>query len=164
MNYEEIGKLVVKLPKIKFPEILLKQGVIRYIDTENIDDSNLDNFEITEYGYSILENQKYEPLVSLSFLENYIFLFSKENLQGLCKKSYSPKTKVRQKLETFMKKYKVTEQEILDAVNYYHENSRDLRYSLDAQYFIDKEGGSLLLDTINEIKLGIYTTQDKLYY
>jgi hypothetical protein len=63
-----------------------------------------------------------------------------------------------------MRKYKVSSSEILQAVDYYHQNADDIRYTLDAQYFIEKDGGSLLIDTINEMKEGIFSNQDKLVF
>ena len=91
-------------------------------------------------------------------------LFSKENLYGVNKKAFSPKNKVLSKLESFMKKYKVSSSEIIEAVKYYHQTADDIRYTLDAQYFIEKDGGSLLIDTINEMKEGVFNYQDKLVY
>lgn len=162
MNYEELGKLVVKMPNFKFPEFFVKKGVIRFIDSTRLATTSVNNFEVTEYGWSIIKGEKYRPIVDDTFLEEYMFLFSKDNLQGICKKSYSPSNKVKTKLEAFMKRYKTSKIEILEAVQYYHNNAQDLRYTLDAQYFIDKNGGSLLLDTIHEMRKGIFSTQDKL--
>lgn len=164
MNYEELGKLIFNVPQLKIVQNLIKKGLIRNTNTEKLDVNNPLDFEITEYGNSILNGEKYEPLVSEEFLESYMYLFSKQNLQGINKKAFSPKNKVFSKLESFMKKYKVSSSEIIDAVNYYHHNANDLRYTLDAQYFIEKDGGSLLIDTINEMKQGIFSDQDKLIF
>jgi len=164
MNYEEMGKLVINLPQLKIIQSLIKKGFIRSLNTEKIHTNNPSDFEITEFGQSILNGEKYQPLVSEQFLAEYMRLFSKQNLQGINKKAFSPTNKVITKLESFMRKYKVSSEEILDAVNYYHQNADDLRYTLDAQYFIEKDGGSLLIDTINEMKEGIFSYQDKLVY
>jgi hypothetical protein len=37
-------------------------------------------------------------------------------------------------------------------VDHYNKNCQNLQYSYDAQYFIEKNGGSLLLDVIAEMK------------
>jgi hypothetical protein len=57
--------------------------------------------------------------------------------------------------------------EILRAVDFYHENCRNngnLVFSLDAQYFIEKNGGSLLLDNILEMRKGVFNNNDKLVF
>jgi hypothetical protein len=164
MSYEEMGKLAINLPQLNIIQYLVKKGFIRNIHLTKINTNNPLDFEITEFGQSFLNGEKYQPLVSEQFLDEYMILFSKQNLQGINKKAFSPKNKVITKLESFMKKYKVSSEEILYAVNYYHQNADDLRYTLDAQYFIEKEGGSLLLDTINEMKEGIFSDQDKLVF
>jgi hypothetical protein len=164
MNYEEMGKLVINLPQLKIIQSLIKKGFIRSLHTEKLDNTDPSNFEITEFGKAILNGEKYQTLVSEEFLEEYMRLFSKQNLQGINKKAFSPKNKVLSKLESFMRKYKVSSSEILHAVDYYHQNADDIRYTLDAQYFIERDGGSLLIDTINEMKEGIFSNQDKLVF
>lgn len=164
MSYEEMGKLIINLPQLNIIQYLVKKGFIRNIHLTKINTNNPLDFEITEFGQSFLNGEKYQPIVSEELLEEYMRLFSKQNLQEINKKSFSPKNKVFSKLESFMRKYKVSSSEILDAVNYYHQNANDLRYTSDAQYFIEKDGGSLLLDTINEMKEGVFSNQDKLVF
>ena len=164
MSYEEMGKLAINLPQLNIIQYLIKKGFIRNIHLTKINTNNPLDFEITEFGKAILNGEKYQTLVSEEFLEEYMRLFSKQNLQGINKKAFSPKNKVLSKLESFMRKYKVSSSEILQAVDYYHQNADDIRYTLDAQYFIERDGGSLLIDTINEMKEGIFSNQDKLVF
>ena len=86
---------------------------------------------------------------------------------GINKVSFSPKSLIKKKLEVFINKYKTSSEEILRAVDFYHQNSKDngnLVFSLDAQYFIEKNGGSLLLDNILEMQKGVFLKDDKLVF
>ena len=150
MTYEEIGKMFFNFKKAKFPGPLLRHGLIRY---KNGEDNNLENFELTPLGISFLTNEEYIPVTKKdsSFLEEYISRFTTEKL-GINKRAYSPESKVREKLDNFFLKNNVTKQEVLDAVDHYHNEMRNdgkITFSLDAQYFIEKDGGSLMIDIIN---------------
>jgi hypothetical protein len=163
MNFEQIGKLFYQYQKCKFPGPLLRYGLIRF---KNGESKSLDNLELTKLGESIITGADYIPITNEDpdFVETYMNKFKKEVI-GINKTSYSPSAKVKQKLDDFFLKNNVTKQEVLDAVEHYHNtiaSEGDMRYSLDAQYLIEKDGASLLIDLINEVKSGksvVYTDE-----
>jgi hypothetical protein len=165
ITVEEIGKLLINYPKCKFPNPLLRNGLIRFIDG-NESNTELSNFELTNLGSSVLNGTKYVTNVTDDFVENYYEKFT-QNILGISKISFSPKSLIKKKLEVFINKYKTSSEEILKAVDFYHENCRNngnLVFSLDAQYFIEKNGGSLLLDNILEMRKGVFIKNDKLVF
>ena len=150
MNHELLGRLILKSKKFKFPKTLLDEKLIMY-STTNVADESLDNFELTEKAIDILNGKDYKPKeIPSEFYEEYYNRFTIERL-GVSKVKWSPSQQIKKKLQGFMQKYKVSEEAILEAVDYYHKNCDNIRYSLDAQYFIEKDGASLLLDNIVEM-------------
>lgn len=149
MTYEELGMIILKSKKFKFPKTLIDENLIMY-STTNITDESLDNFELTEKAIAILNGKEYKKEMSQEDFESYYNKFTINHL-GINKVAFSPKQKVKTKLQTFMQKYKVDLPAILEAVDHYHRNCQNLQYSYDAQYFIEKNGGSLLLDVIAEM-------------
>lgn len=165
ITHEEIGKLLINYPKCKFPNPLLRNGLIRFIDG-NESNTVLSNFEITELGKSVLNNTQFVTTINDELVDKYYEKFTNDIL-GISKVSFSPKSLIKKKLEAFNNKYKTTFDEILKAVDFYHENCRNngnLVFSLDAQYFIEKNGGSLLLDNILEMRKGVFNNNDKLVF
>jgi hypothetical protein len=150
MTYEELGMIILKSKKFKFPKTLLDEKLIMY-STTNITDESLGNFELTEKAIAILNGKEYKKEMAPEDFESYYNRFTINHL-GINKVAFSPKQKVKTKLQTFMQMYKVDLPTILDAVDHYHRNCQNLQYSYDAQYFIEKNGGSLLLDVITELK------------
>jgi hypothetical protein len=154
MTHEELGIIVLQSKKFKFYKTLIDENLIRFKSLD-AGDISLENFELTEKAYALLRGEKEEKSeIRDEFLQAYIDKFKADNI-GINKNSFSPKQKVRKKLESFFKKYKTDEQSILDAVDYYHKKmytENKIQYSLDAQYFIEKDGGSLLLDMLTEAK------------
>ena len=165
ITYEEIGELFTKSIKAKFPGVLFREGLLRFIDG-NESNNSLENIEITQAGISLLKNEVYFKLKKEdTFVEEYMFRFSKDNL-GISKTLYSPRNRVIDKLDRFLLKNNVTQQQVLEAVDNYHQQCFDngnITFSSDAQYFIEKDGGSLLLDFVNDIKTGnSYTSYNDL--
>jgi hypothetical protein len=162
---EEIGKLLINYPKCKFPNPLLRVGLIRFIDGNELN-TELSNFELTNLGDSVLNGTKFVDTITDDFVENYYEKFT-QNVLGINKVAFSPKSLIRKKLENFINKYKTSFDEIIKAVDFYHQNCRDngnLVFSLDAQYFIEKNGGSLLLDNLLEMRKGVFVKNDKLVF
>ena len=62
ITFEQIGMLLVKYNKCKFPNPLLRNGLIRFIDG-NESNQTLENFEITELGIEY-------PFLWLFFISN----------------------------------------------------------------------------------------------
>lgn len=165
ITFEQVGKLLIKYNKCKFPNPLLRNGLIRFIDG-NESNTDISNFEITELGQSVLNNTHFVNSINDNLVDQYYDKFTNNNL-GVNKVSFSPKSLIKKKLEAFNNKYKTSFDEILKAVDFYHENCRNngnLVFSLDAQYFIDKNGGSLLLDNILEMRKGVFVKNDKLIF
>jgi hypothetical protein len=165
ITFEQIGMLLVKYNKCKFPNPLLRNGLIRFIDG-NESNQTLENFEITELGISVLTGKPITSEITSEFIDLYYEKFSTQIL-GINKVSFSPKSLIKKKIENFINKFKTNSDEILKAVDFYHENCRNngnLVYSLDAQYFIEKNGGSLLLDNILEMRKGVFVNNDKLIF
>lgn len=156
ITYEEIGKLFVKSIKCKFPGALFKENLVRFINN-NTTNTNIENIEITPLGRAILEQKTYDSLKSESTLfKEYFDKFKKENL-GVDKTLYSPRASVLKKLNEFVLKYKASQKDVLAAVDLYHykmKSENDIKFSLDAQYFIKRNDESLLLEYVNEIKNG----------
>jgi len=162
---ETVGKLLINYPKCKFPNPLLRNGLIRFIDN-NESNTDLSNFEVTNLGLNVLNGTKYVSEITDDFVENYYEKFT-QTMLGINKVSFSPKSLIKKKLEVFINKYKTSFDEILRAVDFYHQNIKDngnLAFSLDAQYFIEKNGGSLLLDNILEMQKGVFIKNDKLVF
>jgi hypothetical protein len=152
MTHEELGMIILKSKKFKFPKTLIDENLIMYSST-NITDESLDNFELTEKAIAILNGKEYKKEMSQEDFESYYNKFT-ANYLGINKVAFSPKQKVKSKLQTFMQKYKVSLDIILEAVDYYHRQcalENRIMYSSDAQYFIEKNGASLLLDIISDM-------------
>lgn len=165
ITFEQIGQLLIKYPKCKFPNPLLRNGLIRFIDG-NESNTDISNFEITELGNSVLNDTHFVNIINDDLIDKYYEKFTINSL-GINKVSFSPKSLIKKKLENFNNKYKTSFDEILKAVDFYHENCRNngnLVFSLDAQYFIEKNGGSLLLDNILEMRKGVFVKNDKLIF
>lgn len=165
ITFEQVGKLLIKYPKCKFPNPLLRNGLIRFIDG-NESNTDISNFEITELGNSVLNDTHFVNIINDDLIDKYYEKFTINSL-GINKVSFSPKSLIKKKLENFNNKYKTSFDEILKAVDFYHENCRNngnLVFSLDAQYFIEKNGGSLLLDNILEMRKGVFVKNDKLIF
>jgi hypothetical protein len=155
MTIEELVSVVLISKKIDFKKRLLAEKLIRYSTTNTLDES-LDNFELTEKAIALLQGNTTPTSLSISAeqLAQYLSMFKAENI-GINKTSHSPSQIVRKKLESFIDKYNIKDFSIiLQAVSAYHIsciNENRIQYSSDAQYFIEKDGGSLLLDTINSM-------------
>ena len=156
ITYEQIGKLFVKSIKAKFPGVLFREGLVRFIDG-NESNNSIENLEITNAGEALLNNEIYQKISKTdSFVEEYWFRFTKDNL-GINKTLHSSKDSVAKKLDKFILKNNVSKEQILEAVDLYHQkflSEGNISYSLDAQYFIEKNDSSTLLDFVNDIKSG----------
>ena len=152
ISFEQIGELFFKCKKAKFPGVLWREGLITYIDNDNTN-RKLENIKLSALGNSLLNDNEFKNIKSSDdFVNDYYKKFHKNNL-GISKTTFSPKNKIATKLNKFMLQYNASKEDILLAVDKYHNYCRNefgsLQYSLDAQYFIEKDGGSLLLDFIN---------------
>ena len=56
ITYEEIGELFTKSIKAKFPGVLFREGLLRFIDG-NESNNSLENIEINQAGNSLLKNE-----------------------------------------------------------------------------------------------------------
>lgn len=160
ISYENIGKLMLRIPQYKFPGYFLREGLVS-MKTKN--DGNLrnpENYSLTEKGYEMCDLPiPKELLVDEELLSNIERKYSFDELGVYGKKGS------RSILKTNIKKLKeiieFTDSQLLDAIDLYLSEVENKKYCRQSEYSIFKDGTFHILPYLERIKEGETLNQVK---